>query len=303
MGNGFLAVIASIALKNALITLVIASFAGAQSSGPTEEEAAKNRARPYFEGLEALKRYRESEECENSDSRTVLAELKELEELITSFRLVIDVLGADVKYEQYALEARKRHASLAFEFAEEALERGCFDAAGGVYRRLIVFYTGSRYPKILEHARLEIRRIRLRQANEPSAAPLSETNPKTDEFVVPVTIINKRYVEADPTNGTDQNFLWWDSFYDFAHLKKKARAVKGELEVRDLFGEPMFMINVTITDEILPGGDHVSKGVGLDYNQFEDSHRWMRTTKVKDMQVVFRVKRVIYADGGREQYK
>ncbi len=66
-------------LFSALITLVIASFAGAQSSGPTEEEAAKNRARPYFEGLEALKRYRESEECENSDSRTVLAELKELE--------------------------------------------------------------------------------------------------------------------------------------------------------------------------------------------------------------------------------
>ncbi|MEZ5962462.1 MAG: hypothetical protein R3F56_01325 [Planctomycetota bacterium] len=43
--------------------------------------------------------------------------------------------------------------------------------------------------------------------------------------------------------------------------------------------------------------------MGVHYNRFLDSHRWLQSTDVKDMQVVFRVQQVIYADNTREEYK
>ena len=42
---------------------------------------------------------------------------------------------------------------------------------------------------------------------------------------------------------------------------------------------------------------------GFTYNQLLDSHGWVRSTDVKDMQVVFRARQIIYADGKREEYK
>ena len=101
----------------------------------------------------------------------------------------------------------------------------------------------------------------------PAAAPLTETQPREGKFLVLVTITNKRFAEADPIGrGTFQDNIWWDSRYDLSQLKKPARAIKGVLEFRDLFGEAKFKINVTITEEVSAESEHISKGIGFTYN-------------------------------------
>lgn len=79
----------------------------------------------------------------------------------------------------------------------------------------------------------------------PAGAPAVETKPAVGEFIVPVTVTNKRYQPADIMNGVVQDAVWWDSTYDFSKLEKPARAIKGELEFRDLFDAPKFAHVVT----------------------------------------------------------
>lgn len=137
----------------------------------------------------------------------------------------------------------------------------------------------------------------------PAGAPAVETKPAVGEFIVPVTVTNKRYQPADIMNGVVQDAVWWDSTYDFSKLEKPARAIKGELEFRDLFDAPKFALNVTITDPVPAHGEAKQEGHGFHFNQFLASHAWMRTTEVKDMHIVFHVKQVIYADGTRVEFK
>lgn len=121
--------------------------------GPTAEEAARNRARPYQEGLAALDRYRETGECEAAGP--VLAKITELEEDARDWTSL-----SSVGLRRYAAEARERHAALAFAFAEEALNRGCLDDADRVYRRLIEFYVGAGYSGIRDRARVGVEDVR-----------------------------------------------------------------------------------------------------------------------------------------------
>lgn len=102
-------------------------------SGPTEEEANDRRARPYIEGMRALERLRASGACDDPNVDIILARITELEEMSAS-------LHRYGSFRQHAQAARERHTRLAFAFADEVLERGCFDMADRVYRRLLSLY-------------------------------------------------------------------------------------------------------------------------------------------------------------------
>lgn len=149
-----------------LTVAILSSCSGtpttAPGGGPTPEQAAQNRARPYVEGMAALERYQASTEPENEDSRTVQAKISELEEDTANFnRVGLPSLG------HLEREARDRHTSLAFAFAEEALRKGALDAADRVYRRLVEFYVGNAYSGIRERARIGIDDVRARRAAGP----------------------------------------------------------------------------------------------------------------------------------------
>ena len=118
-----------------------------------------------------------------------------------------------------------------------------------------------------------------------------------DEAILVPTITNKRYEKYK----YDDN-IWFDITWNTDNLKKKTRAVKGVLIFADLFGEPKFMINKTINDPLTPHEAQTEDGVGFEYNQFKDSHKWMRSADLKDMTFKFKVKSIIYADGSKEQF-
>jgi hypothetical protein len=138
----------------------------------------------------------------------------------------------------------------------------------------------------------------------PAGLPAAAKPAQPGEFLVPVTLTNKEYRDADPVNrGTWEDVVTWDAHYDFSKLPKPARAIKGILEFSDLFGESKFMLKATINEPVAKGGEHTSKGTGFRYNQFRASEQWVRATDVKDMRVVFRVQQIIYADGEQAEFK
>ena len=53
---------------------------------------------------------------------------------------------------------------------------------------------------------------------------------------------------------------------------------------------------MTINDPLTPGQNYTQNGIGFDYNQFTDSHKWFRVTDLKDMTFDFEVKDIIYSD-------
>ncbi len=133
-------------------------------------------------------------------------------------------------------------------------------------------------------------------ASTPAPRKTSKSSRTQEDILIP-KVTNKRYEKYK----YDDN-IWFDITWDTKNLKKKTRAVKGLLIFADLFGEPKFMINKTINDPLSPGQLHKEDGVGFEYNQFKDSHKWMRSTDLEDMTFRFEVKSIIYTDGTREEF-
>ena len=116
-----------------------------------------------------------------------------------------------------------------------------------------------------------------------------------------VMVTNKRFQPSDSSAGRYDDYIWYDVIYS-SRFDKNTRSIKGIMQFCDLFGEPHFQIRTTIDDPIAPHGTHTSKGVGFDYNQFTDSHQWMRATDLSDMTFKFTVEAVLFADGTRANY-
>lgn len=127
---------------------------------------------------------------------------------------------------------------------------------------------------------------------DPAPAPADST-----EAILTVAIIGKRFKAANPRAGTYQDSIWWDAEYTANQLEKPARSIKGVLEFCDLFGDPQFQVRVTLDDPIEPNGTITQEGVGINYNQFLEDHRWLRTTALDDMSFRFEVRSVLYEDG------
>jgi hypothetical protein len=109
-------------------------------------------------------------------------------------------------------------------------------------------------------------------------------------------LLDKRFASQDY-----QEFIWFDIRWDTTRLKKPTRAVKGVLHVVDLFGDPQLSINLTIDDPLQADRPYTQEGTGFKYNQFMESHKWVRATAQENMRLVFVPSAVIYADGTREE--
>jgi len=109
------------------------------------------------------------------------------------------------------------------------------------------------------------------------------------------TLTGKRFAEED-----FQEFVWLDVDWTAKTIKKPVRAVKGRLHISDLFGETKFAIGWTINRSIRSGDKFTEKGFGFKYNQFMDSHSWVRNTERDNMKLKFEVEAVVYQDGSME---
>ena len=110
-------------------------------------------------------------------------------------------------------------------------------------------------------------------------------------------LLSKRFAEQNY-----QEFIWFDIEFTANGLDKPARAIKGILNLQDLFGEPKMRFNWTIDEPIKQGETIVERGTGFKYNQFIDSHQWVRATDLENMTASFAVKSILYQDGSRRDF-
>lgn len=123
---------------------------------------------------------------------------------------------------------------------------------------------------------------------------------KISNDIIEIIVTNKRFQDTDSHRRIYREAIWWDAEYKAVNLKKPARAIKGVIEFADLFGEVHFRLRITIDEPISKNKSVKEEGVGFRYNQFMSDHAWMRTTKLKDMKVSFKVSSIIYEDGTTE---
>lgn len=125
----------------------------------------------------------------------------------------------------------------------------------------------------------------------PKEAPLAET-------IVKVRLSNKEYQEQKYDKG-----VFFSGEYLAEGLDKPARSIKGVFKVQDLFGETKVSIKWTLTQPLSPGQSQSFSGKGIDYNQFNNSHQWLKNTHLSDMQVVYAIESILYEDGTRRDFR
>jgi hypothetical protein len=129
----------------------------------------------------------------------------------------------------------------------------------------------------------------------------SKELPKGAQFLIP-TITNKRFRASDWQKGIHEDNLLFDVVLATASLPAPTRSVKGAIVFADLFGEVKARVGWTINAKLTPGKEHREEGIGIKYNQFNETHAWLKSTNVNDMRVWFELKDVIYQDGKRESF-
>jgi len=136
--------------------------------------------------------------------------------------------------------------------------------------------------------------------------PSSLSPVEAAERVLTVEVTNKRFdpsrTGSDPSRWKLEDNIWWDATYTAVTLERPARSIKGVLKFCDLFGDPQFQVRVTLDDAIEPKGKLKVDGVGIKYNQFDASHKWLRSTELEDMTVRFEVQSILYKDGTTERF-
>jgi len=125
---------------------------------------------------------------------------------------------------------------------------------------------------------------------------------KVEKPLLAPTLLNKRFQESNWESGVYEEAVWFDISWDTASLPKPTRAIKGTLIISDLFGESKLRLKWTINEPLTPGTSYAEKGVGFEYNQFTDSHKWVRATELKDMTFQFEATDIIYQDGTQETF-
>lgn len=139
-----------------------------------------------------------------------------------------------------------------------------------------------------------------------SAASASPTNLETApsipkdsaaENIVTVHLLNKKFTEQDY-----QKFIFFDIEFTAAGLEKPARAIKGRLNLNDLFGETKMRLGWTIEKEMRPGATIAERGSGFKYNQFMNEHQWVLATDLTNMTATFTVQSILFKDGSRKDF-
>jgi len=136
----------------------------------------------------------------------------------------------------------------------------------------------------------------------PSEAPKlatrdSKNRASQDDKLVTIQLLRKKFAKQKY-----EDYIFFDVQYTAVGLTKPARAIKGRLLLKDLFGEVKMTIGWTIDSGLTPGQIATENGTGFEYNQFMDEHQWVNATPLENMTADFEISSILYSDGTREDF-
>ena len=116
-----------------------------------------------------------------------------------------------------------------------------------------------------------------------------------DEVSIKVT--DKTNIPEDIYNGRYSNRVEFD-FSINNKCKKTIKGIEGVLIVKDLFGDEIIRINCDFTGKTISPNNSVSyTDLGIDINQFNDSHISIYNEKYADLNFEYVVETIVFSDG------
>lgn len=202
---------------------------------------------------------------------------KQLEsELVTQERVLVEAKNEAAKYSG-GLVAALKSSTVATQENSMAMLR----------QRWLIAKFGLSFPQLQAVAEPK---------NEPRSIAAEPPSSQTDQIVA-IRLLQKRFAKQNY-----QDYIFFDVQYEAVGLVKAARAIKGRLQLKDLFGEVKMTIGWTIDSGLVPGQVAVERGTGFDYNQFMDEHQWVNSTPLENMTSSFEVISILYTDGTRQDF-
>lgn len=124
----------------------------------------------------------------------------------------------------------------------------------------------------------------------------TESIPVRDDEVV-ITVTNKSNLPKDTNAGRYSDRI--DLTFNVLNRSDKViKGVQGNLAVCDLFGEEILKINCDFTGDSIPVGESITvDDLGMEINQFMDSHVKFYNTDFSDLQFEYEVTNIVYDDG------
>lgn len=124
----------------------------------------------------------------------------------------------------------------------------------------------------------------------------TESIPVRDDEVI-VTVTNKSNLPKDTNAGRYSDRI--DLTFDVMNRSDKViKGVQGNLTVCDLFGEEILKINCDFTGNSIPVGESITvDDLGMEINQFMDSHVKFYNTDFSDLQFEYEITNIVYDDG------
>lgn len=197
---------------------------------------------------------------------------------------------------------RKYSKKTVKEDMEELLESGKVDSTDMKYVATYMVRSamlgeeleGKTYGEMIENAKNLREKQEAQEAEEKALAEkiIREEQEKREQFskVVTVALYDKGYTEYDY-----QDYLTYGIAFE-NKSDKDIRAIKGSIQINDLFDDEIKAITVT-EDEGIIAGETLRKTYTTDYNQFMDEDTRLRSKDLKDLKVVWTPIKIIFADG------
>ena len=151
-----------IAILSSVALIAFACTSSQQSRPNAYEESASEIDGYYNQGRQALDRYKSLQECNGSDAETIETDLEEIGKSAQTFRISTHLNNSPgaLHYRPYAVGATNRHTSLAFDYADQAIKKGCLDQADQVCRGLLEAYSYPEDASIRDRAKVCIDDVR-----------------------------------------------------------------------------------------------------------------------------------------------
>lgn len=124
----------------------------------------------------------------------------------------------------------------------------------------------------------------------------TESIPVRDDEVV-VTVTNKSNLPKDTNAGRYSDII--ELIFDVMNRSDQViKGVQGNLTVCDLFGEEILIISCDFTGNSIPVGESITvNDLGMEINEFIDSHVKFYNTDFSDLQFEYEVTDIVYDDG------
>lgn len=134
-----------------------------------------------------------------------------------------------------------------------------------------------------------------------SAAEEQPTPKPSEPSPLRATLLSKGFHNASPSAGDYEDAITFSVSFENT-TGKDIRAFDGVLAFNDLLDNEVLSAKVQINESVKAGSSLNWDGV-LDYNQFMDAHKRLRSEGKENLRVTFQPRKVLFADGTSKEFE